>query len=227
MEIIETAKARGQDILTEIEAKKVLDAAGIPVVETQLATSGEEAMLISARLGFPVVLKISSIDIIHKTEVGGVTLNLATAEEVARAYEQMLKSAMERYPGSRIGGVTVQKMIGGGVEVVIGMTRDPQFGPMIMFGLGGIFVEILKDVSFRIVPLTEDDAYEMLSEIKGRALLEGARGTMPVDKKALVEILLKLSHLIEENPEIKELDINPIIADDRGAIAVDARIALE
>ena len=227
MDIMQTAKAGGRKILTELESKKVLAAAGILVAETRLAASVEEAQQISARLGFPVALKISSADIVHKTEVGGVALNLATAAEVARAYEMIMRSAVKSCPPSGIEGVTVQKMISGGVEVVAGMTRDPQFGPLIMFGLGGIFVEILKDVSFRIVPLTETDACEMLSEIKGRALLEGARGMMPVNKPALAEILLKLSRLLEEKPEIKELDINPLIADNRGAIAVDARIVLE
>jgi acyl-CoA synthetase (NDP forming) len=139
----------------------------------------------------------------------------------------MLETAATRHPGANIAGVSVQKMIRGGVEVIAGMTRDPQFGPMIMFGLGGIFVEILKDVSFRIVPLTEEDAYEMLSELRGRPLLEGARGARPVKKEALVDILIKLSRFIEGNPEIKELDINPILADDQGAVAVDARIILE
>lgn len=227
LNLIREAKARGQKILTEIEAKEVFRAAGIPVVKTCLAGSKEEAQMLGASLGFPVALKICSTDIVHKTEAGGVSLNLASAEEVGRAYDQMLKTAMARYPQSNIKGVTVQKMITGGVEVVAGMTRDPQFGPMIMFGLGGIFVEILKDVSFRIVPLTEEDACEMISEIKGQALLDGVRGTMPVRKEALVDILVKLSRFLEANPEIKELDINPLFADSQGAVAADARIILE
>ena len=225
--IFDEVKKQGRKILTEIEAKAVIGDAGIPVVTTYLARTRKEAQQFSARLGFPVVLKVCSADIIHKTEAGGVSLNLTSAEEVARAYNQMLETAAARYPGANIAGVSVQKMIRGGVEVIAGMTRDPQFGPMIMFGLGGIFVEILKDVSFRIVPLTEEDAYEMLSEIRGRALLEGARGARPVKKEALVDILVKLSRFIEKNPEIKELDINPILADDQGAVAVDARIILE
>lgn len=224
--IMENAKAHRQRALTEVEAKEALRAAGIPVVETHLVTTREEAQRISARLGFPVVLKICSADIIHKTEHGGVCLNLASTGAVGEAYDRLLKTARDKNPAAKIAGVTVQKMIRGGMEVVAGMARDPQFGPLIMFGLGGIFVEILKDVSFRIVPLTEKDAAEMLTEIKGQALLEGARGTNPVNKKALTDILLKLSRFIEENPEIEELDINPIIADGQGAVAVDARIIL-
>ncbi|MDO9534481.1 MAG: acetate--CoA ligase family protein [Bacillota bacterium] len=226
-DLIKEAKAQGKKVLTEIEAKDIFRAAGIPVVKTYLAASKEEAQMISSSLGFPVALKICSTDILHKTEAGGVFLNLACAEEVGRAYDQILEMAMNRYPLSNIEGVTVQEMVVGGVEVVVGMTRDPQFGFMIMFGIGGIFVEILKDVSFRIVPLNEEDAWEMISEIKGRALLEGVRGTMPVKKEALVEILVKLSRFIEENPEIIEMDINPLFANSRGAVAADARIIME
>lgn len=220
------ARAQKRTVLTEIEAKTALSAAGIPVVKTYLAKSKEEAQALSTELGFPVVLKICSFDIVHKTDVGGVCLNLASLEEVGEAYERMLETAATRCPRANIIGVTVQKMISGGVEAVAGMVRDPQFGPVIMFGLGGIFVEVLKDVSFRIVPLTEEDAWEMLAEIKGKALLEGIRGKMPVNKKALLDILLKLSRFIEETPEIKELDINPILADSQGAVAADARIIL-
>jgi acetate---CoA ligase (ADP-forming) subunit beta len=227
IDLIKEAVSRGKKILTEIEAKNVLRAAGIPVVKTFLAVSKEEAQMISSSLGFPVALKICSEDILHKTEAGGVFLNLACEEAVGRAYDQILRTSKERYPRSNIEGVMVQQMIDEGVEVVIGMTRDPQFGPMIMFGIGGIFVEALKDVSFRIVPLTEEDAWEMISEIKGRALLEGARGNMPVNKAALVEILVKLSRFLEENPEIIELDINPLFANSREAVAADARIILE
>ena len=223
--IFDEVKKQGRKILTEIEAKAVIGDAGIPVVTTYLARTRKEAQQFSARLGFPVVLKVCSADIIHKTEAGGVSLNLTSAEEVARAYDQMLETAATRHPGANIAGVSVQKMIRGGVEVIAGMTRDPQFGPMIMFGLGGIFVEILKDVSFRIVPLTEEDAYEMLSELRGGPFGRG-KGSRPV-KEALVDILIKLSRFIEGNPEIKELDINPILADDQGAVAVDARIILE
>lgn len=225
--LFEEVQKKGRNILTEVEAKEVLQAAGIPVVETYLTKSGEEAKSLAARMGFPVVLKVCSADIVHKTEAGGVLLNLTCAEDVSSAYEHILKTAAHAYPQAVIDGVTVQKMIDGGVELVMGMSTDPQFGPMIMFGFGGIFVEVLRDVSFRIVPLTEEDATEMINEIKGRALLEGVRGTMPVKKEALVDILLKLSRLLEANPEIKELDINPLFANSEGAIAADARIIID
>lgn len=224
--LMEKCRVSGRKILTELEAKEVLAAAGIPVVETLLAGSREEAQKHSVKLGFPVVLKLCSADIIHKTEVGGVCLNLTSIEEVGRAYDNLMAKAGSMNPRAKLQGVTVQKMLAGGVELVAGMSRDPQFGPLIMFGLGGIFVEILKDVSFRLVPLTAADAAEMLKELKGQALLHGARGREPVKKRALVEILLKLSRFIEETPGIIELDINPLMADSRGAVAVDARIIL-
>ncbi len=224
---IEEAKARGLKNLTEFEAKEILKAAGIPVVKTLLARSKKEAQQFAASIGYPVAMKISSRELLHKTEAGGVSLDLNGAEEVGLAYDRMLKNIMTRYPCSTIEGVTIQPMISKGVEVVIGVTLDPQFGPMVMFGLGGIFVEILKDVSFRIVPLTEEDAYEMIYDIRGRSLLEGVRGAEPVKIEALAEILLKLSRFVEANQEIKELDINPLLADSRGSVAVDARIILK
>ncbi len=224
---IEEAKARGLKNLTEFEAKEILKAAGIPVVKTLLARSKKEAQQFAASIGYPVAMKISSRELLHKTEAGGVSLDLNGAEEVGLAYDRMLKNIMTKYPCSTIEGVTIQPMISKGVEVVIGVTLDPQFGPMVMFGLGGIFVEILKDVSFRIVPLTEEDAYEMIYDIRGRSLLEGVRGAEPVKIEALAEILLKLSRFVEANQDIKELDINPLLADSRGSVAVDARIILK
>lgn len=223
---IQKVKERGQKVLNEIEAKEVLKDAGIPVVETLLATNEQEALKISAQLGYPIALKICSNDIIHKTEANGIALNLANDKDVSDAYNQIIASAKARFPDASIEGVAVQKMVPGGVEVIAGMTRDPQFGPMIMFGLGGIFVEILKDVSFRIVPLEKADVLEMISEIKGRPLLEGARGAEPVNMDSIVDTLLKLSDLVENNPDIAELDMNPMFASSQGVIAVDARIIL-
>jgi acyl-CoA synthetase (NDP forming) len=221
------AKAQGLKKLTEFEAKEILKTAGIPVVKTFLARSKEEAQLLADNIDYPVVLKICSRDLVHKTEAGGVSLGLAGPEEVGLAYDHMLNTMKTEHPRYNIEGVTVQPMITEGIEVVAGVTRDPQFGAMVMFGLGGIFVEILRDVSFRIVPLTEEDAYEMIDEIRGRALLDGARGTDPVKIEALAEVLLKLSHFAEANPGVKELDINPLFADSRGCVAADARIILE
>lgn len=224
---IDDAKARGLKNLTGFEANEVLKSAGIPVVKTCLARSKEEAQHLAANIGYPVVLKICSRDLLHKTEAGGVSLDLTGAEEVGLAYDRMLKTVMKKRPCCNIEGMTIQPMLSGGVEVVAGATLDPQFGPMIMFGLGGIFVEIIKDVSFRIVPLTEEDAYEMIYDIRGSSLLEGVRGAEPVKIETLAEVLLKLSRFVEANQEIKELDINPLLVDSRGSVAVDARIILK
>jgi acyl-CoA synthetase (NDP forming) len=225
--IVDLAKREGRTLLTEIEAKELLKQAGINVVETKLASSEDDAVTLSREFGFPVVLKIASPDVVHKTDAGGVKLNLKTSNQVAKAYEDIMKSIRDKYPKAKIQGVSVQKMAKPGVEVIIGMSKDAQFGPVIMFGLGGVWVEILKDVSFRIVPLERRDAREMIQEIKGRPLLEGYRGQEPVDIANLEELILKVSSFVEQHPEIKELDLNPVFAYKDGAVAVDARIILE
>jgi acyl-CoA synthetase (NDP forming) len=225
--IIDKARSEGRTVLTEVESKESLKAAGINVVDTRLAKSKEEAISISRKLGFPVVLKIASPDIVHKSDAGGVKIGLKTASEVGKAYAQILQAIRQNYPQARIQGVAVQKMARPGVEVIIGMSKDAQFGPVLMFGLGGILVEVLKDVSFRIVPLSRRDAAEMIREIKGYPLLEGYRGGEAVDISYLEELLIKVSNFVEKNPEIMELDLNPVFAYSDGAIAVDARVILE
>ena len=225
--IIDEARSEGRTVLTEIEAKQLIEQAGISVVDTKLATSKEEAISISRKFGFPVVLKIASPDIVHKTDVGGVKLGLETAKQVGKAYEDILQAVRQKHPQARIQGVAVQRMARPGVEVIIGMSKDDQFGPVIMFGLGGIMVEVLKDVSFGIVPLAKRDAAEMIREIKGYPLLEGYRGQEAVDVSHLEELLLRVSEFVEQNPEISELDLNPIFAYSDGAVAVDARVVLE
>jgi len=227
VQVIDKARGEGRTVLTEIESKELLKAAGIDVVDTRLAKSKEEAISISRKLGFPVVLKIASPDIVHKSDAGGVRLGLETASEVGKAYDQILPAVKRSFPEARIHGVAVQKMARPGVEVIIGMSQDAQFGPVLMFGLGGILVEVLKDVSFRIVPLSRRDAAEMLREIKGYPLLEGYRGQEAVDISCLEELLIKVSDFVEQNPEIMELDLNPIFAYSDGAVAVDARVILE
>ncbi len=224
--VIDKAKSEGRNVLTEIEAKELLRQAGINVVDTKLATSREEAISLSQQLGFPAVLKIASPDVIHKSDAGGVKLGLRTSTQVGKAYDDILKAIKKNYPEAKIQGVSVQKMARPGVEVIIGMSKDPQFGPVIMFGLGGILVEILKDVSFRIVPLARRDAGEMIREIKGYPLLEGYRGQEPVDVPNLEELILKVSSFVEQHSEVDELDLNPIFAYSDGAVAVDARIIL-
>ncbi len=225
--IVDKAKRESRTLLTEIEAKELLKQAGVSVVDTRLATSSEEAIEISRKLGFPVVLKIASPDIVHKSDVGGVKLGLRTSRQVGKAYDDIMQAVRQKYPRAKIHGVSVQKMARPGVEVIIGMSKDAQFGPVLMFGLGGILVEILKDVSFRIVPLARRDAREMIKEIKGYPLLEGYRGSEAVDIANLEEMILKVSSFVEQHSEIKELDLNPVFAYSDGAVAVDARIVLE
>lgn len=223
---MEEARKEGRKVLTERETKEILKEIGIPVNVTRLAKTKKEALQMAQELGYPMVLKISSVDIVHKSDVGGVALNLPTKTRVGRAYRQIMTSVKEKCPAALIEGVTVQKMLPGGVEVIIGMSRDAQFGPVLMFGLGGVWVEVLKDVSFRIAPLTREDAREMMAEIKGRFLLEGYRGQEPVDLGALEEILLRLADFAERVPEVEEVDLNPVLATGAGAVVVDARIIL-
>ena len=216
-----------QDVLAEVESKELLHKAGIPVVDTRLARTKREAVSISKQMGFPVVLKISSPDVIHKSDAGGVKLGLANATQVGKAYSEIVSSIKQAYPEAEIHGLSVQRMAGPGVEVIIGMSKDPQFGPVLMFGLGGILVEVLKDVSFRIVPVSERDARDMIREIKGYPILEGYRGQKPVSIAALEKLIVRVSEFAENNPHIAELDLNPVFAYPDKAIAVDARVVLE
>jgi acyl-CoA synthetase (NDP forming) len=212
--------------LTEIESKQLLKRAGIPVVEAKLAMTKKQAVSMSRELGFPVVLKVISADVIHKSDSGGVRLGLANSTQVGRAYSDIMSSVMQRHPQAKIQGISVQPMAPPGIEVIIGMSTDPQFGPVIMFGLGGVLVEILKDVSFRIVPVTTRDAGEMIREIKGYPVLAGFRGQKPASIPALEELIVKVSRFIEENPRVRELDLNPVFAYEDKAVAVDARVVL-
>lgn len=220
------AMTKNQKVLTEVESKDLLASEGIPVVEARLARSKREAVAISRDIGFPVVLKVISSDVVHKTDSGGVRLGLANATQVGRAYSEIVSSIKQAYPEARVQGVSVQPMAPQGVEVIVGMSKDPQFGPVLMFGLGGILVEVLKDISFRIVPITKRDARDMIREIKGYPILEGYRGQKPASIAALEELLVKVSEFVENNPQIEELDLNPVFAYPDGALAVDARIIL-
>jgi acyl-CoA synthetase (NDP forming) len=224
--IIDRAKTDGRKILTEVESKDILEEAGIPTARARLATTADEAVAAAREVGFPVALKVVSPDITHKSDVGGVKLNLTTPDEVKAAFDEIIAAAKRAQPDAKVDGVSVQKMARPGIEVIMGMSQDAQFGPVLMFGLGGILVEVLKDVSFRLVPITPRDARQMVQEIKGRPLLEGYRGQEPADVEALEKLLLRLSDFIEKHPEIAELDLNPIFAYKDGAVAVDARIIL-
>lgn len=223
---IATARAEGRTLLSEAEAKELLAAAGVPVTETRVASSADEAAAIAGELGYPVVLKIVSPDIAHKSDVGGVALGFEDADAVRAGYEAMLARVQDAAPGAAIAGISVQRQAEPGTEVIIGSTTDPQFGPVMMFGLGGVFVEVLKDVAFRIVPLEERDARQMVRDIEGFAILEGVRGQPPADTDALERIILQVSQFIAEHPEVEELDLNPVLAYADGAVAVDARIIL-
>ena len=225
--IIAAAKKEDRTALTEFESKAILKEAGIKTTDIVLAKTKKKAMSSAAELGFPVVLKIVSPDILHKTDIGGVKLNLNSEADVDKAYDEIIAAAKKHNPKAKIDGVSVQPMARQGIEVIIGMSKDQQFGPVLMFGLGGILVEVLKDVSFRIVPLTKRDAREMIKEIKGYPILQGYRGQEPADIKTLEGLLLKVSEFVEKQPEIKELDINPLFAYRDGALAIDARIILE
>jgi len=218
---------KSQNLLTEVESKELLKKARIPVVEAKLARSKKEAISMGKEMGFPVVLKISSPDVVHKSDSGGVKLGLANATQVGKAYSEIISSVKQAYPEAQIEGVSVQPMAPSGVEVIVGMSKDPQFGPVLMFGLGGILVEVLKDVSFRIVPVTERDAREMIREIKGYPILEGYRGQKPASIPALEKLIVNVSQFVEKNPQIKELDLNPIFAYPDKTVAIDARIILE
>lgn len=226
-EIISAARKEGRTYLTELESKQMLKGAGIDTTEIRLAKSKEEAISLSKEIGFPVALKIVSADVLHKSDAGGVKLSLNSEEEVAKAFDDIISAIKEHEPTAKIEGVAVQNMARPGTEVIIGMYKDAQFGPVLMFGLGGIFVEVLKDVAFRIVPLAKRDAQEMIKEIKGYPVLEGYRGQEPANIGVLEDYLLKVSDFVERRPEIKELDINPIFAYKDGALAVDARVILE
>ena len=226
-QIIEKAKSENRNLLTEIEAKQVFKEAGLQVTDTRLAVTKKDAIAMSAEMGFPVVLKIVSPEILHKTEANGVKLNLKTSDEVAKAFDEIMASAKEKFPNANIHGVAVQRMAKSGLEIIIGMTLDAQFGPVLMFGLGGIFVEVKKDVSFGITPITKRDAGEMIRSIKGYPLLNGFRGAPKVDVANLESWLLKLSDFAQTYPEVKEFDLNPIFAYAQGAMVVDARIILK
>jgi acyl-CoA synthetase (NDP forming) len=225
--IIAAAKKEGRTALTEFESKAILKEAGLKTTDIVLAKTKKKVISSAAELGFPVVLKIVSPDILHKTDIGGVKLNLNSEADVDKAYDEIIAAAKKHNPKAKIDGVSVQPMARQGIEVIIGMSKDQQFGPVLMFGLGGILVEVLKDVSFRIVPLTKRDAREMIKEIKGYPILQGYRGQEPADIKTLEDLLLKVSEFVEKQPEIKELDINPLFAYKDGALAIDARIILE
>jgi len=225
---LQRVKDEGRVAMGDAEAWEILQAYGIATPKTRLAHSPDEAVRFSQEIGFPVAVKIASPDIVHKTDVGGVQLNIATAADVRKAFGLMVYRAGEYVPDAEIWGCLVQEMIVGGREVIVGMHRDPHFGPLMMFGLGGIYVEALRDVSFRVAPFDRRDAREMIGEIRASSVFRGVRGEGASDLEALTEALLRLSQLAVDFPEILEFDINPVTVknEGHGLVGIDPRLLL-
>jgi len=227
-ELFDRVRADGRVSIGDAEAWTVLECYGFTIPQSRLAKTPEEAIEIAEEIGYPVVMKVASPDILHKTDVGGVKLNLRSSGDVRDAFDLIVYRAGRYVPGARIWGCQVQQMVSGGREVLVGMSRDPQFGPLVAFGLGGICVEALKDVAFRVAPFSRQEAEEMIHEIRSYPLLEGIRGQPPADHEAMVDALLRISQLVTDFPEIVELDINPLMVfeEGRGAMAIDMRLVL-
>ncbi|MFX1485744.1 MAG: acetate--CoA ligase family protein [Promethearchaeota archaeon] len=226
--IIKTAISEERVFLMEHESKELIREFGIPTTTFDIAQTADEAVGIAEKVKYPVVLKVVSPGIIHKTDVGGVKLNLKNAQEVKDAFKAIMGSVKSKVPDAKIIGIMVYHFSPKGLaEVIIGMTLDPQFGPTIMFGLGGVFVELLKDVSFRLLPITKREAQDMTKEIRAYPILRGYRGIPPADFNAVVNILLGVSDLVGANEEIAQIDLNPTIVYEKGAIAIDSRIILK
>ena len=224
--IFERVKADGRKNLLEEEGQEVLRAYGFPVPKSILATKDREAIQAAKKIGFPVVMKIASPQIIHKSDAGGVKVGLKNPREVRAAFKEIIKNAKKYDKKAVIKGVLIQEMIKGGKETIIGSKLEPGFGPVVMFGMGGIYVEVLKDVTFRLAPITDTEADEMISSIKTSKLLQGVRGEKPSDTKKLSECIQRLSQLVTDFNEIKELDMNPVLVFERGCKVVDIRIGL-
>jgi acetyl coenzyme A synthetase (ADP forming)-like protein len=227
-QVFAAVRAESRVNLGEVEAREVLSAYGFRVPEARLAHSGDEAVQMAEGIGYPVVMKISSPDILHKSDIGAVRVGVADPMQVADTFDLIMLRSQRYMPNAELRGVLVQEMIRGGKEVILGVSRDPQFGPLIMFGLGGIYVEVLKDVSFRVAPLDRRQATQMIHEIRGAPLLGGVRGERPADTDAIIDALLRLSQLTADFPEIVEMDVNPLAALEpgRGVVAIDSRITI-
>lgn len=210
------------------ETRDILSAYGFDIPDSELAETPDQAVEIADRIGYPVVLKVASPDILHKTDVGGVRVGLQSTEDVRDAFDLITYRCQRYLPEARLWGCLVQKMVPPGLEVLIGMNRDPQFGPLVTFGLGGIYVEILKDVAFRLAPFSRLEAKAMLGEIRAHALLDGFRNQRPVDKEAIIDSLLRVGQMVIDFPQIAELDINPFVVyeQERGGVALDMRLVL-
>ncbi len=225
--VLDAARAEKRTSLTAPEGKLVCDAYGIPVPKEGVASSAADAAKLADSMGYPVVLKIVSPDILHKTEAGGVIVGVKDAAAARDAYDKILASAKKYKADAKIEGVQVQQMLSGGTEVIVGAITDGSFGKLVAFGLGGVLVEILKDVTFRLAPATKQDALSMLDGIQAAEMLKGVRGGDPVNREALADVIVKVSQLVSDFPEISELDLNPVFATKNGAVAADVRIVLD
>jgi acetate---CoA ligase (ADP-forming) len=225
-QVFARTREEGRVTIGDAESRQILTAMGMRIPQAELAPTAEDAVRIATQFGFPVVLKIASPDILHKTDVGGVKVGLNSPSDVRDAFDLIVYRANRYVPGAKIWGCLVQEMLPKGAEILVGMNRDPQFGPLVTFGLGGIYVEALKDVTFRVAPFDRAAAEEMLDEIRGRALLRGVRGEKPADREAMIDGLLRISQLVTDFPEIVELDINPLMVYEKGAVALDMRLVL-
>jgi acetyl coenzyme A synthetase (ADP forming)-like protein len=225
--ILDAVKAAGRDSLTAPEGKLVCDAYGIAVPQEGVAATAAEAQKLASSMGFPVVMKIVSPDILHKTEAGGVLVGVKSAEEAAKGFDTIIANAKKYKANANILGVQVQQMLKGGQEVIIGAVTDDSFGKLVAFGLGGVLVEVLKDITFRLAPATKEDAFSMLDGIQAAEMLKGVRGSDPVDREALANLIVRVSELVSDFPEITELDLNPVFATKDSAIAADVRIVVD
>ncbi|HVE52183.1 MAG TPA: acetate--CoA ligase family protein, partial [Ramlibacter sp.] len=225
-QILDAVKKEGRDSLTAPEGKLVCDAYGINVPKEGVVSSAKEATTLATSMGFPVVMKIVSPDILHKTEAGGVIVGVKSGDEAATAYETILANAKKYKADAKIVGVQVQQMIKGGQETIIGAMTDDSFGKLVAFGMGGVLVEVLKDVTFRLAPATQEDAASMLDGIQAAEILRGVRGAKPVKREALQDAIVRVSQLVSDFPEISEMDLNPVFASEEGAIAADVRVVL-
>jgi acetyltransferase len=227
--VFEKVRREGRLQIGDAEARTILEAYRIPIPAAKLCRTAEEAVAFAEEIGYPVVMKIASPDILHKTDIGGVRLNISSAVDVRDSFDLITFRATRYMPRAEIWGCLVQQQVHGGREVIIGMNRDPQFGPLVMFGLGGIYVEALKDVAFRIAPFSREDAMEMMREMRSYNLLRGVRGESRSDLKAIADTLLRVSQLVVDFPDIVELDINPLVVfeDGKGVMGIDMRLILE
>ncbi|HEY2560061.1 MAG TPA: acetate--CoA ligase family protein, partial [Caldimonas sp.] len=226
-QLLDAVRASGRTSLTAPEGKQVCDAYGIAVPGEGVAKNAAEAAKLASGMGYPVVMKIVSPDILHKTEAGGVIVGVTSADEAQKAYDKILANAKQYKADAKIDGVQVQQMLKGGQEVIVGAVSDGSFGKLVAFGLGGVLVEVLKDITFRLAPASQADALSMLDGIQAAEMLKGVRGGEAVNRDALAELIVGVSELVSDFPEIAEMDLNPVFATKDGAVAADVRIVVD